>query len=265
MNTENQVSENNPSPNSETNKKTASANADIAPASAPAPQFPPSHAHWEITCKQEKNWWDKIKPLAETIALIALIVYTCYTIKMYSANKEAAEAARDAANVARQTLWATEGANITTKKPTFDVVSHRALLPFGNDGHTASGPATITAHEATFSADPQTGASKAIIEAHWETGPVDSIPTTEPNNSGEIAIPAVTLDGLMKGTQIVTIAGEIDYDIGIPNAPTRAWVFCYSTHFNWNTKKSETDACMPSRTIPMLKVIEHYPNNGTHY
>jgi hypothetical protein len=201
----------------------------------------------------------------EIATLFIVLAYTTIALWQGSSSQRAANAAKSAADTAKETLWATEGANIVTKKPTFDTVSHRALLPFGNDGRTTSGPATITVHEATFAADPQTGTSKAVIEAHWETGPVDSIPTDEPDNSGEIAIPAVTVDGITKGTQIVTMAGEIDYDIGIPNAPHRTWVFCYSTHFNWNTQKSEARACMPSRTIPMLKTIEHYPNNGTRY
>ncbi|HUD54569.1 MAG TPA: hypothetical protein VMR02_05050 [Terracidiphilus sp.] len=227
----------------------------------------PAEMAWTVFWRVVTNphYSNGVMAIAIVMIFLSGLAYTIFSALQWKANEEAADATKSAADTAKETLWAIEGANITTKKPTFDIVAHRVLLPFGNGGHTTSGPATITVHEATFSADPQTGARKAAIEAHWETGPVDSIPTTEPNNSRIIAIPAVTIDGLIKGTQIVTIAGEINYDIGIPNAPTRAWLFCYSAHFNWNTKKSETDACMPSRIIPALKVIESYPNNGTHY
>ena len=62
------------------------------------------HTHCEITCKVEKDWWDKAKPFVEIAGIILLGVYTTYTIKMYSANKKAAEAASNAAQTADATL-----------------------------------------------------------------------------------------------------------------------------------------------------------------
>jgi hypothetical protein len=60
------------------------------------PQLPPTHPHYEITCKPEKDWWEKFKPFVELGGLILLAVYTGYTIKMYCANKQAADAAKSA-------------------------------------------------------------------------------------------------------------------------------------------------------------------------
>lgn len=56
--------------------------------------------HCEITCKTGQNWWDKGKPFAEIAGIILLAIYTGYTIKMYCANKKAADAAEKAAKAA---------------------------------------------------------------------------------------------------------------------------------------------------------------------
>ena len=71
---------------------------------------PPSPCHYEITCKPEKYWWDKIKPYAEIVGIVLLAVYTAYTIKMYCANKKAADAAYSAADTASKTLRASNRA-----------------------------------------------------------------------------------------------------------------------------------------------------------
>lgn len=74
------------------------------PPTPSATTLPPTKPHCEITCKTEKDWWDKWKPFVEIIGIALLAVYTGYTIKMYYANKEAAEAAKSAAATADATL-----------------------------------------------------------------------------------------------------------------------------------------------------------------
>jgi len=59
------------------------------------PQTPPTEPHYHITCKTEKDWWDKAKPVVELSGILLLGLYTLYTIKMYYANKEAADAAQE--------------------------------------------------------------------------------------------------------------------------------------------------------------------------
>jgi Ca2+/Na+ antiporter len=54
----------------------------------------PSH---HDTRKPDKDWWDKTKPFVEIVGAVLLLIYTAYTIRMYSANKEAADAAQSAA------------------------------------------------------------------------------------------------------------------------------------------------------------------------
>jgi hypothetical protein len=95
------VRENNPAPNTggKTDTQTPQSNPDI-PRTPSVPSFPPSKTHYEITCKAEKDFWNHVKTVAEIIGIILLAVYTAYTIKMYRVNKQAADAAKTAADAA---------------------------------------------------------------------------------------------------------------------------------------------------------------------
>ncbi|MGA2537821.1 MAG: hypothetical protein ABSF53_17520, partial [Terracidiphilus sp.] len=64
------------------------------------PPFPPTETHYKITCKPEKSFWGNVKTGAELFGIVLLAIYTLYTVKMYCANKEAADAAKSAAKTA---------------------------------------------------------------------------------------------------------------------------------------------------------------------
>jgi hypothetical protein len=64
------------------------------------PATPPAVTQYTITCRPKKDLLDKIKFGFEIGGIVLLSVYTTYTIKMYSANKKAADAATDAAKAA---------------------------------------------------------------------------------------------------------------------------------------------------------------------
>ncbi len=65
-------------------------------------QKPPYHCNG--ACKQEKDWWDKAKPLVEIVGVVLLSIYTLYTIKMYSPNKKAADAAKESSHTSAVTM-----------------------------------------------------------------------------------------------------------------------------------------------------------------
>lgn len=66
------------------------------PASIPPVEVPPAPHGYQITCKTEKDWRDKVKFWAELFGLALLLAYTIFTALMYRANKEAADAASQA-------------------------------------------------------------------------------------------------------------------------------------------------------------------------
>jgi hypothetical protein len=108
------VCENQPTPNpgGESSAQTGNSKPAVppTPSSLTAPRGDP---HYGITPpRPEKTWWDKIKPLVEIAGIVLLFVYTVYTVKMYRANKEAADAAKSAADTAANALYVTEVADI---------------------------------------------------------------------------------------------------------------------------------------------------------
>jgi hypothetical protein len=98
--------QNQPTPNGENEaaKQSNQTENKAAPTSTSNPQLKPRQCRYEITCAAEKNWWDRFKPYFEVVGVFLLAVYTIYTIKMYHANKEAADAATSAAEIAKNTL-----------------------------------------------------------------------------------------------------------------------------------------------------------------
>jgi hypothetical protein len=99
------VGNNNPYKNAgrESDIQSSRAEPNIRPAPS-APEPPPAKTHCQITCKQEKDWWDHAKPFVEIAGILLLLVYTIYTIKMYFANRDAADAAKSAADTAAKTM-----------------------------------------------------------------------------------------------------------------------------------------------------------------
>lgn len=92
-----------PETSQESNNQTTQPNPDVFVGSS-IPSAPPPKTHCEITYKHEKDKWEKFKEGAEVFGIFLLLVYTFYTIKMYCANKQAADAALSAANTAQKTL-----------------------------------------------------------------------------------------------------------------------------------------------------------------
>ena len=80
--------------------------------SSPAPEHPAARKQHLVACEQERDWWDKNKRWAEMLGIALLAVYTGYTVKMYCANKRAADAAQSAAITADKTLRLTGRARI---------------------------------------------------------------------------------------------------------------------------------------------------------
>lgn len=102
--------ETSPHADGESNKQPDKTKPDISTASTIS-KSPPTKPHYEITCKQEKHWWDKVKPFVEMLGIALLAIYTGFTIKMYYANRDAAEAAKSAAGAAGRSADEAKNAN----------------------------------------------------------------------------------------------------------------------------------------------------------
>ncbi len=99
------VGENKTAPHAGAETKVDARDGDpLIPRAGGAPPTPPAVCQHQITCKPEKDWRDKVKFWFEMGGILLLAVYTLYTIKMYCANRDAANAATDAAKTASNTL-----------------------------------------------------------------------------------------------------------------------------------------------------------------
>jgi hypothetical protein len=97
--------ENQNSPDSEQNAshQSAETTAQVAQ-TATEFQSPPSKPQCKNGYKQSKHWLEYVTFGLELVGFIVLCVYAGYTIKIYCANKQAANAATSAANTAKESL-----------------------------------------------------------------------------------------------------------------------------------------------------------------
>jgi hypothetical protein len=107
----------------ESTKQESSPEQQIPPTPAKAQANKPPHC-CEVTCKTRRDWIDWATIVLEAFGLTVLIVYTIYTARMYCANRDAADAAKSAADTASRTMKiayqprviiASLGPNVTTK------------------------------------------------------------------------------------------------------------------------------------------------------
>lgn len=95
--TSNPASDNKPTPDAQRESPKEANHPDPkVPLTSTTPKPQPPHSHYQITCKAEKNWWDKIKPYVECLGVILIGTYTGFTIAIYCANNRAANAAEKA-------------------------------------------------------------------------------------------------------------------------------------------------------------------------
>jgi hypothetical protein len=108
--------------NAESNEQSGSPQPQVLSATA-QPQTAPSPHHCEITCNKKRDAIDKATLVLEGFGLFVLIVYTVFTGLMWCANKRAADAAKSAADTARDALkmvnrpWLGIDGSITVLKP----------------------------------------------------------------------------------------------------------------------------------------------------
>ncbi len=103
----------------------------IPPAVVRSDPPPPPQKHCEITVNTKRDWIDWWTLRLEGFGLFVLIVYTVFTGLMWCANKKAAEAAKSAADTAKQSLNSVERPYVV-----FDSIETRklaTLIPIGTN------------------------------------------------------------------------------------------------------------------------------------
>ena len=258
------IREDNPAPNTggETDIQTNQSNSDI-PRTPSIPTPPPTKAHCQITCKTEKDFWDKMKTGAEIFGIILLAIYTFFTIKMYYANKKAADAAKSAADTAKDALYISQRAYLTDGASGINGSTKSITIPIINSGHIPSGPVEVVVHETTVNVTPAEADTdlRTAVERHWGKYIFQSIPPGWPLSIA-IPVPQMSEAYLNSGQQIVIIAGFIAYNDGFPDTTQQNWPFCQRTTYQSVMKRFFVGPCrLGDDTLHKLEILDGYPNN----
>jgi hypothetical protein len=218
--------------------------------------------------KQSTFW----TALATIVMAFVTAMYTLYARRQWKAIsdeipevRKSADAAKSAADTAREALHVSERAYIVDAAPELGVKS--ITLSFVNTGHIPSGKVSIEAHEATINAATNAATPAATldlrdaVERHWGAYKVQSIfPGT---NSLKLAIPVPQLseDRLNVGLQQIVVAGYLVYSDGFPETPQQTLGFCQHTVYQTVIKHMFITPCDPQEMIPRLAALDGYPNN----
>jgi len=257
-----------PAPNTggKPNTQTPQSKPDI-PRTPGIPSPPPSKTHYEITCKTEKDLWDHIKTGAEILGIILLGVYTAYTIKMYCANKEAADAAKNAAETAARQLdmserpWINPDIGIADN---VDVEQTGITVKIGvrlkNTGHS---PATALRFQAETIAVPvgPTGDAETIKERDRVCGVAQKEISEGNDSKGETIFP--DSEGITRYVTMVLAKDEMDASIEKWKSVTPMIVTCvaYLPTFE-RTIHTTAKVFLVLRIDPVTKVgMAFFPSN----
>jgi hypothetical protein len=227
------------------------------------PQSQQTPQRCEITCNKERDWVDKGTLVLQGIGLFVLVVYTIFTGLMYCSNKKAANAAKSAADTAKDALHITQRAYVTDGPASMDSAKHSIIVPILNNGHIPSGSVEVIIHEATITTDVPTKIIdlKYAGERHWGRYNFPSIPIGWPLS---IAIPVsqMSVPHLNSGRQTIIIAGVITYNDGFPNTPEQQWSICQKTTYQIIMKQMLIGPCKPGDNIlHIMESLDGYPNN----
>lgn len=214
---------------------------------------------YQIAYKTKKDGYDKVKFWVEILGLIVLVVYTAYTIKMYSANKKAADAAKSAADTAacalrdnRAAITAQQGIAQNTLNQTLEIsrtdqrawvgVKFVRMITLEAGKHVSASVdmentgktfALNTVADVTIVSTPHFFDIQKYANSPNRQKPktLPSVEVLSPNSEGDLRaessmiVNEATVDAIKNGTLLIYLFGDIHYkDIfGRPHL-TR---FCY--------------------------------------
>lgn len=198
----------------------------------------------------------------EFIGLVVLCVYAAYTIKIYSANRDAADAAHDAAITAKEAIHLSERAYIPIAPSQFDLATSTITLSVTNSGRISSGSVDLTLHAFIMNTDPSQSIIylKDAVERGWKGSHYSSVPIGAPFQVGHVF---KKMDpGLFNtGKQHVIVVGFAIYNDGFPDTPSQHSPFCMDAIFNTVMKRTQMTPCDPAVYLPAAEIADGYPNN----
>jgi hypothetical protein len=206
---------------------------------------------------------DKLRLGVEIAGLVFIIIYAGLTALMYCANKEAADAAKSAANTAKDALHISERAYVVTGHPTIDTDTKIVTLPIINSGHIPSGNVNAIIHQAALSISTPDGSPKRVFGtgACWKHFEMESVPTVGQTMSFNLRVPSLSVADLGSGHQQIVIVGTIMYNDGFSDDPDQPSLFCYGYGLLPPSNGLEWPLCDPNLYLRDAIAADHYPQN----
>ena|ERR1700733_3138635 len=260
MTSDNISANNNPQSENRNSKENAfHPQAEILPASTEL-ESPPAASHCEQPHDQKKHWLDYVTFGLELLGLVVLCVYAAYTIKIYRANKTSADAAKSAADTAKDALHISERAYVSVGSLQLDTAKSLISVAIANSGHIPSGKVEIVSYEVTFNPDKplQGGTSfKYIVERHKGITHFTSISPGIPPLVGMIVpVPQMSTKLLNSGMQKIMVVGMISYNDGFPDSPLQRSAICNATVYHLVAKTVYLTPCDAAVELPNFEALD---------
>jgi hypothetical protein len=238
--------DNEPTQNAEnkTNQSSNETGPSLNPALGESKPYP-SECHYKVSCKTEKNWWDKLKPWVEIAGIGLLALYTGFTIatfwqirKQTPKIAESADAAARAADATMLQLKGTQAAVVAPFKITID--TEGVKIQTGNAGHVIAENVTagLTVTRRTWPAKKLLG---SVIRFTLQPQRID-IPGSIPGNDLTKKFPITEFtradwEAIQRGEQFLTVELVGSYEDGFRDKitwPAQCQSFIFLSQLIWN-------------------------------
>jgi hypothetical protein len=215
----------------------------------------------KTTCRPDQMpWW---KTAFEVMAVLAGLGLLYWSIRQTHASENSADAAKTAAEIAKEAVHLSERAYITTVPPDLVIPQKSIAFVISNNGRMPSGIADIVVHWFTIPVvDPHSHAIDlaTAIDKHWRQTHVTSVP---PGNPLAMKLPISKVDEsvLKVGHQRVIVVGFVNYNDGFPDTPTQRWTFCAVSGYQTTMKVVYMTPCDADQVLHAAELADGYPNN----
>jgi len=204
--------------------------------------------------ERKKLWWEKATFYVVTVYALLTAVISWQSVRSANAAKSAADTAKDALHVS-------ERAYISIGIPHLDVEKKTMYVPLVNSGHIPSGPVTAIIHEITLEADPSIPKGEnGPVEWEWESFHQNRLDSGVPLPLHAV-FPRLYEPSLDTGEQVLMVIGSIEYNDGFADTPKISVPFCFKTLYFTAQKELIIDPCNADELIGKVKALDGYPQN----
>jgi hypothetical protein len=179
--------------------------------------------------------------------------------KQSKSTETAAQAAKQSADIATQTLYVTNRAFISEGSVHFDFQNSWLSIPLVNRGHLLSGHGEVIAFETLLNVADPAHPKEDRVDKYWTKLELPTVPIGD-TYSFNLRISGMNEKLIASGNQAVMAMGWITYNDGFPDTKPVVWQFCATTDFDPVTRQNNLIQCDPAVYIPQAEKTDQYPS-----